>query len=218
MPNSSKTNTATPPLVLASSSPRRQQILRQLGLPFSVIVPDVEELVGNAGLFPAELALENARLKAQAVADNRSCVIGADTVVTIDGICLGKPADLAEANAMLHRLSGRIHEVITGVALADPASGALVTFHVVTEVEFQPLDDAAITAYLGRIDPLDKAGGYAAQDHGHLIIRRINGPLDNVIGLPLAALANRLADLGYPIDPSTATNPSLRPGPAAFTP
>lgn len=204
MPSPAAKHTALPPLVLASSSPRRRQLLRRLGLPFEIAVPEVAELTDSEGLAPDRLALENARLKAAAAADGRSLVIGADTVVMIDGLCLGKPVDLADAVRMLRMLAGRVHKVITAVAFSGPAHLTDEAFHVVTEVEFLPLDDGTISAYLANIDPLDKAGGYAAQDHGDLIIRRLNGPLDNVIGLPLNALANRLAAMGYPVPPDPA--------------
>lgn len=206
-PAGQATAAAAPPrLILASTSPRRRQLLAQLGVAFEVAPPDVEELTAASGHGPAELAEENARRKAAAVAALQTgdvVVIGADTVVTIHGDCLGKPADLTEAAAMLRRLSGKTHQVITGMALRDARRGTETIFHVVTEVTFHELDDDTIAAYLAAIDPLDKAGGYAAQDHGDMIIRRADGPLDNVVGLPLDSLAPRLLELGLPVDHTT---------------
>lgn len=202
-----------PRLILASTSPRRRQLLAQLGVAFDLASPEVEELTADSGLEPAALAMENARRKAAAV-DTGGIVIGADTVVTIDGDCLGKPADLAEAAAMLRRLSGRTHLVITGVALRDTLQGCETSFHETTAVTFHRLDEATIGRYLQLIEPLDKAGGYAAQDHGAMIIRRLDGPLDNVVGLPLAPLAGRLSELGAA--PATAMPAAHAPATPTF--
>jgi septum formation protein len=180
-------------LVLASSSPRRRELLAAAGLAFDVDPSPAEE-VHDASIAPSALCELNARLKAEAVASRRPhcTVIGADTLVFIDDEPLGKPADLDAARAMLRRLSGRTHQVCTGVCVVFPG-GRRHTFHELTEVRFRALDAAAIDDYLARIDPLDKAGGYAIQEHGALIVEHITGSHDNVVGLPVAPL---LAALG----------------------
>jgi septum formation protein len=180
-------------LVLASASPRRRDLLAATGLAFEIEISPAEE-IHDASMDPSALCELNARLKAEAVAMRRptATVIGADTLVFIDQSPLGKPTDLEAARTMLRRLSGRTHHVCTGVCIVFP-DGSNRVFHDLTEVRFQVLDDASIDDYLARIDPLDKAGGYAIQEHGECIIESIVGSRDNVIGLPVAPL---LAALG----------------------
>jgi septum formation protein len=184
---------ATMNLVLASASPRRRELLAAAGLVFEIETSPAEE-IHDASMAPSVLCELNARLKAEAVAVRRpdATVIGADTLVFIDRSPLGKPTDLEAARAMLRRLSGRTHHVCTGVCIVFPGGGNEV-FHDLTEVRFRVLDEAAIDDYLARMDPLDKAGGYAIQEHGERIIESIAGSRDNVIGLPVARL---LAALG----------------------
>jgi septum formation protein len=174
------------PLVLASASPRRRELLEREGLVFEVLVSPAEE-IHNASMQPAALCELNAVLKAVAVATGRSdaTVIGADTLVFIDGEVLGKPADLIAAHGMLRRLAGRTHQVCTGVCVIFP-NGTRKVFHDISEVTFLPLDDAAIRDYFTRVDPLDKAGAYGVQEHGERIIAEICGSFDNVMGLPVA--------------------------------
>lgn len=181
------------PLVLASGSPRRRELLAQAGLDFRVVISPAEE-IHDPALPPDILCEENARLKAAAVAimHPEATVIGADTLVFIDGEPLGKPADLAAARAMLHRLSGRAHTVCTGVCMIHP-DGVVETFHDLTEVVFRVLDEAAIDAYVALVNPLDKAGAYGIQEHGERLIEAIRGSFDNVMGLPVAPLVARLA-------------------------
>ena len=173
------------PVVLASSSPRRRELLERAGLAFEVMVSPAEE-IHDASLKPEILCEHNATLKAQAVAKLRpdATVIGSDTLVFIDDEPLGKPADMAEARAMLRRLAGRVHHVCTGVCIVFPGGGKQA-FHANTEVTFRPLDDAAIDAYLTLVNPLDKAGAYGIQEHGERIISGISGSFDNVMGLPV---------------------------------
>lgn len=149
-------------------------------------------------MLPAELALENARRKVEVVARAHPSrmVLGADTVVHDGGRFFGKPVDLAEAREFLRGLAGRTHEVVTGVVI-QPPGGPLVEFAESTRVTFHPLDDAAISDYLSVIDPLDKAGGYAAQGEGSRIIRSLEGTLSNVIGLPVERVCRELARLGF---------------------
>jgi septum formation protein len=142
------------------------------------------------------LTIENARRKAAAIARQRpeAIILAADTLVYVDGHPLAKPADLAEGRAMLWRLSGRTHQVCTGVALAHGAD--IQTFAVVTNVTFKPLTDAVIDAYHAVVLVLDKAGGYAVQDRGELIIEKVEGSLTNVIGLPMDEVRAALAGYG----------------------
>ncbi len=184
----------TVPLILASASPRRHTLLGELVDDFSVAAADGVEEAHDAAASPAALTEHNARLKATAVAIAHpgALVLGADTLVYLDAEPLGKPATLAEAAGMLRRLAGRTHTVCTGVCLAGPGAGEVQVFHDLTQVVLRPLDDAAIADYLARVPVLDKAGAYAAQEYGHLIIERIDGSWSNVVGLPLEALAPRL--------------------------
>ena len=182
------------PVVLASSSPRRVQLMRDAGYTFAVLAPDVEE-AHDPALTCDALTMENARRKAVAGALLRpdALVIGADTLVYVDEHPLGKPADLTEARDMLRRLSGRQHQVCTGVALAWDAGAQVQTFAVITDVTFKPIDDDTASAYLAQVHVFDKAGGYAIQEHGHLIVAHINGSMSNVVGLPMEALKEKLA-------------------------
>ncbi len=180
------------PIVLASGSPRRRDLLTRAGLEFEVVVSPAEE-VHDPAMPPDRLCETNAILKATAVARSHphATVIGADTLVFIDADALGKPADLAEARAMLRRLSGRTHTVCTGVCVIRPG-GAIQAFHELSEVVFRVLDDAAIDAYFHLVDPLDKAGAYGIQLHGERIVAEIRGSFDNVMGLPVARLLELL--------------------------
>jgi septum formation protein len=173
-------------LVLASGSPRRLDLLREAGFEVIVRPADVEELTG--GLPARALVLANAELKALRVAASTSgdLVLAADTIVVLDGEILGKPRDLAHAAEMLGRLGGRVHEVLTGVCMLRGGAAARCSFVESTRVEFRKLDEAMISAYLAEIDPLDKAGSYAAQEDRGRLIERIEGSMENVIGLPVA--------------------------------
>jgi septum formation protein len=181
------------PLILASASPRRRELLAWAGLDFTVVTSPAEE-IHDATLDPAHLCEENARLKAAAVAASHpdATVIGADTLVFIDNLPLGKPADLAAARAMLRRLSGRVHQVCTGVCVIHHGGRAAVA-HALTDVRFRTLDEDDIDAYLARVNPLDKAGAYGIQDNGNRIIEGITGPYDNVMGLPVTLVLELLA-------------------------
>jgi septum formation protein len=187
-----------PRLVLASASPRRAELLALLGAPFEVRAADIDE-TPLAREAPASLVERLARTKAAAVAAavaDGTVVIGADTVVVCDGDVLGKPADEADAAAMLARLAGRSHQVLTGVAVARAGSpGSEVSFVESTTVWFAPLHDADIAAYVATGEPLDKAGGYGIQGIGGRLVERIEGSYHNVVGLPLAQLAAVLAML-----------------------
>jgi septum formation protein len=179
-------------LLLASGSPRRRELLGEMGVAFEVAVAEVEELE-TASMphgTPAELALENARRKADAVAATHPgrWVLGADTVVALEGRVFGKPATLEQARDFLRTLGGRTHEVITGCVLAGP-DGEKDWLHDVSSVTFLPLSEEIITRYLGEVDVLDKAGGYALQQRSEWIVAAVEGSRANVIGLPVEKLA-----------------------------
>lgn len=183
-------------LVLASKSPRRAELLRTAGIPFEVRpAGDVEEQhaaeLAALGREPERYAEELARLKAMAVAAEMPdrLVLGADTIVVLDGEVLEKPRDEAEARSMLARLSGRRHVVISAVALDDRWLG-----HERTEVEFLPLEAHAIARYVETGEPMDKAGAYGIQGYGALMVRCVRGCYFNVMGLPLALLGRALRE------------------------
>lgn len=186
----------TGPLVLASSSPRRVELMQEAGHAFEVVVPGVDE-AHDESLTCEDLTVANARDKARAVAQMRpdAIVIGADTLVYLDGKPITKPVDMEEAAGMLRRLSGRTHQVCTGVALVWEGGSAEKLFHVISNVTFKPLTDAVIREYHSRIQPLDKAGAYAVQDESAMIIERVAGSWSNVKGLPMERLNEELADL-----------------------
>jgi septum formation protein len=186
-------------VILASGSPRRRELLEAAGLSFEVIPSPAEE-IHDASLGMEGLCEENARLKAIAVAANHpeAVVIGADTLVFLDGQPLGKPKDMAEAVRMLRSLSGFVHNVCTGVCICEPG-GKIRTLHAVTEVVFRTLDDVMIYEYLAKTSPLDKAGAYGIQDHGEMIVERISGGYDNVMGLPVGLVLKALEEIGLPI-------------------
>lgn len=175
-----------PRLILASASPRRRELLAQLGVPFEVVVAEIVEHE-EATTDPRVMVAHNAALKADWVAARHpdALVLGADTTVFIDGHALNKPRDPADARAMLRRLSGRTHTVFTGLALRRLSDRLRIDEGVASEVTFKPLDDATIEAYLARVHTLDKAGGYAIQEHADLIVAGYRGSYSNIIGLPL---------------------------------
>ncbi len=175
-------------IVLASASPRRQELLRQIGCGFRVVVSDAEELSGD-GISPERLAVENARRKAEDVAAKEggyAPVLGADTVVAVDETILGKPKDEMDAVRMLRLLSGRQHFVYTGIALAY--RGEIYEDVVRTEVWVDELSEKEIDAYIATGEPMDKAGAYAVQGIAAKFIPRIDGSFSNVVGLPLHAV------------------------------
>lgn len=183
----------SPSLILASASPRRAELLRQCGLDFAVLTSAVEELT-TEHLTPAELCQLNAHRKARAVAKKcpDAVVLAADTLVFLDRQPLGKPASVTEAQEMLLRLQGRTHQVITGVILLQLRTHRESMFAVSTDVRFRCLEASQVEAYLKRINPLDKAGAYAIQEHGEMIVEEISGSYTNVVGLPLERLQAEL--------------------------
>jgi septum formation protein len=182
------------PLVLASQSPRRKELLGVLGIPFSIVVPGTDEspMVGES---PEDYVVRVARDKARNVASRvrNSIVLSADTVVTIDGEILGKPLDRADAIRMLTRLSGREHQVLTAVCVIDQRNGKVREGVEKTAVSFRILSGPEIEDYLERENVMDKAGAYAIQGFASAFIPRISGSYSNVMGLPLALVYNFLS-------------------------
>ena len=176
-----------------SASPRRRELLERAGVIFEIMHSPAEE-IHDASIAPERLCEMNAELKAHAIAALRpdATVIGSDTLVFIDGEPLGKPADLDEARTMLRRLAGRAHFVCTGVCVIFPGGRGDV-FHDTTEVDFLPLNDAAIEDYLTVANPLDKAGAYGIQEYGERIISGIRGSYENVMGLPVEMVLEALS-------------------------
>jgi nucleoside triphosphate pyrophosphatase len=187
----------TSKLVLASSSPRREKLFRKLGLEFNIISPNVVEKHTN-GESPVEYVLRISLEKALAVAamlEQKHIVIGADTIVLCDGDILGKPGDEEEAKSMLMRLSGRYHQVMTGLSIVKSKREILHTEYVTSLVKFKSLSPDEIEEYVNTKEPLDKAGGYAAQGIGAFMIEEIQGSFTNVVGLPLSNLSDALKNL-----------------------
>jgi septum formation protein len=182
-----------PALILASASPRREEMLRGLGVEFMVVRSAVPELAPEH-LSPAETAQINAYRKARATAKRfpDRLVLGADTIVSLGPDLFGKPRNVGEAERMLARLQGRTHQVITGVCLIHLRAHRQRLFAVSTAVTFRSLHLGQIRRYLAQISPLDKAGGYAIQEEGDLIVKHIHGSFTNVVGLPVERLREEL--------------------------
>ena len=178
-----------PPFILASTSPRRAELLRQLPVEFRVVPSDATELA-HEHLSPLELCQLNAHHKARAVAKKipDALVLGADTLVFLDNEILGKPNDLADARRMLKKLQGRTHQVVTGISLIHLRAHRETIFAVSTDVLFRDCTDETITDYLAKVETLDKAGAYAIQQHGEWLVSEISGSFSNVVGLPLERL------------------------------
>ena len=208
-----------PSLILASGSPRRRDLLAETGLKFKVISPDVPE-VQTSSLSVAELTICNATRKALAVArrHREAVVLGADTLVALHGRIIAKPIDARDAVRILQRLSGEEHQVCTGVFICLPKKDAMTSFHVISHVRFLKLADTEIRAYLAKINPLDKAGAYAAQGHGSEIISTIRGSYTNVVGLPMEETLRGLAQFGIFPEERARRAPSGSRSRACFRP
>ena len=195
-----------PFLILASASPRRNELLRELGLAFQVIPGDAEEIASRS-MRPADVCQINAYRKARAVAKHYpdAVVLGADTLVSLGQNVFGKPADLNQAFYMLSMLQGQAHEVVTGVCLMHLREHRQRAFAVSTMVKFRPLRTSEIRHYFELVDPLDKAGAYAIQEQGEMIVEAVEGSLSNVIGLPLERLAEELANWGFMVSAPVRT-------------
>lgn len=184
-------------LILASASPRRRELLAQIHADFDVLPAQVVEHEAQ-DTDPRHMVLHNSALKAEWVSAQHpdATVLGADTTVCIDGTVLNKPRDLDDARAMLRRLAGRTHTVFTGLALRRKSDGLRLDLGVASEVSFKPLDEATIEQYISLVNPLDKAGGYAIQEHGELIVAGFKGSLTNIVGLPVEETKQLLTRAG----------------------
>jgi septum formation protein len=184
-------------IILASASPRRESLLKQIGLDFKVIPSCVEEVV-DQDLEPREAVVKLADMKARSVSCRypSAIVLGADTAVCCEGKVLGKPADMNEARMMLEFLSGRTHQVVTGVALRQESRKLAAGEAVSTIVRFRHLTEEEIAGYIATGEPLDKAGAYGIQGFGALLVAEINGCYFNVVGLPLSRLPEMFREFG----------------------
>lgn len=183
-------------IVLASASPRRRELLANIGIKDFTVCPAEGEEKAPAGLSPDELVMALSRAKAEEVAAKHpdALIIAADTIVYSDGRVLGKPHDASEASSMLRALSGRTHRVYTGVTLLSGET--LLSEAECTLVRFRPLDDAEINAYIATGEPMDKAGAYGIQGMASLMVEGIEGDYFNVMGLPLCRLGKMLNAIG----------------------
>jgi septum formation protein len=188
-------------IILASSSPRRRELLSQAGIPFVVMPGKVEEDKVELSGTPGQKAEHLAYVKALDVAKNveNGLVLGADTIVVCEGEIFGKPIDEADARRMLESLSGREHLVITGVALIDTGNGAVKQGFETTRVRFSKLTSQEIQAYINTGEPYGKAGAYAVQGKGALLVESLNGCYFNVVGLPLQKVAKMLKEFGISV-------------------
>lgn len=191
--------------ILGSGSPRRNDLLTEAGYHFT-IEPSTAEELHESDLDVRDLTQTNAELKAREVAARfpNSIVLGADTLVTIDGRALGKPADREGALDMIRTLNGRTHQVMTGVCLMQKDPFKCIKHCEVTQVSFKKLSEEELRNYHELINPMDKAGAYAAQEHGEVIIEKTDGSWSNVVGLPMEAVKTLLEELSiYPDPPLT---------------
>ena len=199
------------PFILASNSPRRRALLAEAGYEFEVIVPVVSE-TASTHLSLRELTIANATRKGLAISrlHPRRMVLAADTLVALEGEVIGKPRDLTHARAILRRLSGRTHDVCTGVCIVDRQRK--ISFAEISQVRFHKLNESDIANYFQVVNPIDKAGAYAAQAAGRSIIASVEGSFTNVIGLPMERTTEVLAQFG--LQPVNASRPQLRTGPS----
>ncbi len=181
-------------IILASKSPRRQELLHNLGLEFIVRTADIDETMDSALAPEQEVARVSAEKAAAIKAGDDDIVISADTIVVVDNEILGKPADEADAASMLRKLSGRRHEVMTAVTVRK--AGEQNTQVVRTDVQFCELSDAEIRAYIATKEPMDKAGAYGVQGLASVFVRELRGDYFSVMGLPVCTLANMLKKFG----------------------
>lgn len=187
---------AKPLFVLASKSPRRKELLKNIGISAEIVPANIDES-SVTYLSPTQLVTQLAFLKATDVARSfgkDTYVIGADTVVALDGRIFGKPRDIEDARRMLKALSGKTHSVYTGYCVVHPKSGAAVSKYEETLVTFREMSDSEIDAYIKTREPMDKAGAYGIQGKGSIFVEKIEGDYFNVVGLPVCALGKVLRD------------------------
>ncbi len=191
-------------VVLASASPRRRELLGRICPAFEVVPAAVDETLPGPPTSDAVAAVALRKARAVAGRLGRGVVLGADTVVVLDGEALGKPASPAQAAAMLRRLRGREHAVVTGLAAVDAGSGRTATAAETSRVVMASYPDAAIEAYVATGEPLDKAGAYAIQGAGRVLVAGWTGSFTNIVGLPLEAARRLLAEFGVPVPETPA--------------
>ncbi len=186
-------------LFLASRSPRRRELLEAAGIPFRCVSGDVDESLAP-GMTPEQAVCTLAVAKARKGAENCTggIVLGADTLVALGDEILGKPLDREDARRMLRGLSGSCHRVLTGVALLRVADGRLLVEHACTQVHMRELTEAEVAAYVASGESDDKAGAYAIQETADRFVTRIDGPYDNVVGLPVSLVQRMLQELSRP--------------------
>ena len=182
-------------LILASASPRRKELLEKAGFSFDVLIPKAEER--SEGLYFEKIAIFNAIAKSEslAVLNPDAIVIGADTVIESEGRILGKPSSIKDASDMLSSLSGKAHRVVSGVCVRNVKTSISCVFAECSTVHFRYFDSAVIEKYLSLVHVLDKAGAYAVQEYGDMLVDNIEGSVENVIGLPAARLTELLNHL-----------------------
>jgi septum formation protein len=186
-----------PPIILASSSPRRSEILEMLGIEYIIFKPELDE--SDPPGDPASMVRYLSGKKAEAALPSVSAelILSADTVVVLDDQVMGKPSSDKEAHDMLGKLSGKWHKVFTGVTILEPGSGRVLTGEEVTAVKFKDLDEKEIVDYIDTGEPFDKAGAYGIQGRGSVLVERIDGCYYNVVGLPVSKVIALLKELGY---------------------
>jgi septum formation protein len=199
-------------ILLASTSPRRQELLELLGLEFRIIAPTCKETL-SPNLSPSEQTRELARDKAQSVANQHpeDLVIGSDTVIEIDGKLLGKPENMQEAEAMLRELRGRVHQVHTGVAVIQFSSNYSIDFVETAHVWIKPFEEGTLKDYLATKESLGKAGAYSIQGEGAQLIEKIDGDYPTIVGLPLWRTAKALEEQGVVLPNSVEDIYRLKP-------
>lgn len=184
-------------IILASGSPRRREIFKKLGINFQYVTSNIEEKFDES-LSVCEQVVKLATMKAYKVANiyDEAFIVGADTVVYLENKIIGKPKDIVDAKNILKFLSGKMHEVITGVAIVNKREKLIERFYEKTEVYFRKLNDALIDWYIDTDEPMDKAGAYGIQGAGSLLVEKIYGDYDNVVGLPVGKLLEAFGRLG----------------------
>lgn len=195
------TITQTKKLILASASPRRKELLENLGYEFQIIPADIDETV-NGSKSPEEIVKELALQKASHIANNidyPAVIIGSDTIVVIDNTILGKPENTEDAYKMLKLLSGRSHQVISGIAIIDTSNNNKIVESASSDVYFRPISEKEITDYISTKEPMDKAGAYAIQGLASTFIEKINGCYNNIVGLPLFKVTRALKEFDLDI-------------------